>query len=91
MGSHEGCGCGFQLGEHPGLDDDAPAKRETLRRFAAYLDSQLDRGRGLEIFACWDGDQVAPAERHRTLLPSELLGEPFFFHDREHVTVAGVS
>jgi hypothetical protein len=88
VGSHEGCGCGFQLGEYPEFKDDgAPAKRDTLRRFASYLTSQIKRGRKLEIFACWDGDQGVPPERRRTLSPSDLVGERFFFLEKEHVTV----
>lgn len=92
VGSHEGCGCGFQLGEYPEFeDDDAPAKRENLQRFASYLTSQIERGRKLEIFACWDGGQGAPPDRRRSLSPSDMLCDRFFFSDGEHVTVAGAA
>jgi hypothetical protein len=83
-GSHDGCGCGFQLGEYPDFeDDDAPAKRESLRRLAEYLDQQLAAGRKLELFACWAGGETSPPTYHRRLHSEDFTAERFFFNDGE--------
>jgi hypothetical protein len=83
-GSHEGCGCGFQLGEYPDFEDDeAPAKRESLRRLAEYLDQQLVARRKLELFACWAGSETSPATHHRRLHSKDFTAERFFFLDGE--------
>jgi len=87
-GSHEGCGCGFQLGEYPGFDDEeAPQKRDSLTALAQYIDTRLALGRTIELFACWAGREAKPPERMRSLSTAELRAEQFFFHDGEHVTV----
>ena len=87
-GSHEGCGCGFQLGEYPGFDDEeAPEKRESLRKLAAYVEVQLDAGRRIELFACRAGGESTAPERRRRLSPSDLRAESFFFLDDEIVVV----
>lgn len=87
-GSHEGCGCGFQLGEYPEIDDeDAPRKRETLQSLASYLDAQLSLGRSIELFACWSGGEAEVPEQRRAVSTAELRAEQFYFHDGEHVTV----
>ena len=83
-GAHEGCGCGFQLGEYPEfVDEDAPAKRESLRRLADYVDAALARGRQVQFFVCWAGDEDGPAAHHRVVTTRELRGESFWFLDGE--------
>ena len=59
-GSHEGCGCGFQLGKDRGPKDPEQARgRESLGAFSKYLEDALTRVDDLELFACWEGDQAA--------------------------------
>ena len=78
-GSHEGCGCGFQLGEYPGFeDDDAPAKRKSLRDLAEYIERQLQAGGRIELFACWAGDELAVPEHRRRLTLEDLRSDDFF-------------
>jgi hypothetical protein len=89
-GSHAGCGCGFQLGEYVDWaeDKDAPAKRDSLRRLADYVEAQIVRGNGVEFFACWSGDEASPPEHRRVLSVGELRGEFFYFLEKEASTFA---
>ena len=83
-GSHEMCGCGFQYGQYPQWEDeDRPLKRASLDAFASYLAEQLTRTPFIQIYACWDGDQSASPEHHRSLTPSSLHAEDFFFLEKE--------
>ncbi len=92
VGSHEGCGCGFQLGEYPGYEDDeALAKGKSLRDLAGYLEFQLAEGRKLTLYACWAGDEASAYEHCRTITPRDLLGESFFFLEKELVRVEGAA
>jgi hypothetical protein len=87
-GSHEGCGCGFQYGEYPQFEDeDRPLKRASLDAFAAYLAEQLKRVPSIQLYACWDGDQLAPPEHQRALTPGSLRSEDFFFLQKERSTI----
>ncbi|MBI5362461.1 MAG: hypothetical protein HZA53_04725 [Planctomycetes bacterium] len=83
-GSHEGCGCGFQLGEYPDfVDEDAPAKRESLRQLADYVDAQHALGRQLQFFMCWAGDEECPPDSRRVVTTRELRGDSFWFLEGE--------
>jgi hypothetical protein len=89
-GSHEGCGCGFQLGAHPEHTEPAEAglRRGSLHALAAYLRGELTRVGTIEVFACWDGDQEASPEHHRSLSPLDFETETFFFLQKELSTVS---
>ena len=85
-GSHEGCGCGFQLGEYPPEytePDEIAKRRGSLHELAAYLREELPRVGTIQVFACWDGDQEAPPEHHRRLTPSAIEADSFFFLQKE--------
>jgi hypothetical protein len=83
-GSHEGCGCGFQLGEYPDFEDDErELKRASLDQLAEYLERAIASGARIRLFACWEGDQAMPIEHRRVLTPSDLRGDDFFFLERE--------
>lgn len=89
-GSYEGCGCGFQLGQYPS-EYSEPAemshRRKSLHDFAAYLREEIPRVGGIELFACWDGDQEAAPEHRRALTPSALEADTFFFLQKELSTI----
>lgn len=90
-GSHEGCGCGFQLGEYPAEYVDPvemSRQRQSLRQFAAYLREETARVGALEVFACWDGDQEAVPEHQRVLTPSSIESDSFFFLEKELSIIA---
>ena len=85
-GSHEGCG--FQCGQYPEFDDDERhLKRASLDSFAAYLSCQLVRCGAIELYACWDGDQTVAPDHQRTLTPSSLKDEEFYFLEKERSRV----
>src|SRR6266478_5192717 len=53
-GSHEGCGCGFQLGEYSAENNDPKdleQRRQSLHQFAEYLRDELPRVGSIEAFA----------------------------------------
>jgi hypothetical protein len=92
-GSHNGCGCGFQLGEYPPEHtepDEMSNRRRSLHDFAAYLREEIARVGEVQLFACWDGDQESPPEHHRGLTPSALEASSFFFLEKELSTIAGL-
>lgn len=90
VGSHEGCGCGFQYGEYEGFDekDELVRKQGARRRLADFLMVALQHQGEVELFACWDGDQAATPEHRARLRPTALVRERTFFREREFLVVA---
>jgi hypothetical protein len=92
VGSHEGCGCGFQVGQY-GEDDPAglEARDRSRRALAEFLTAALQTQGGLELYACWDGDQsIAPESRRRTC-PADLLRDGVYFREKEMLEVTARS
>ncbi len=88
-GSHEGCGCGFQSGKHPGEDQAAASDaNESRRLLCEYLSVALQHQATVELFACWDGDQGEAPEHYGRIRPKDLLQEKTFFLEREFLAVA---
>ena len=89
-GSHEGCGCGFDYGQWPVMDDDdrtdEQAARETIHRLARYLANVVQLG-VIEIFACWDGDQTAEPIERSVVTPAYFGGEAFAFNEKQFLTI----
>jgi hypothetical protein len=83
-GSHECCGCGFQLGEVSELNAaEIPAKRESLRRLAEYIEAQLASGARVQFFACWSGDEASTPEHRGVVTLADLRGDKFAFLEKE--------
>ncbi|MGB5416243.1 MAG: hypothetical protein WBN01_16505 [Polyangiales bacterium] len=83
-GSHEGCSCGFQLGNDRSPEDPEQARgRESLGAFAKYLEDALTRVDDVELFACWEGEQEAGVGHRRHLTPTDLRRDDFCFLERE--------
>jgi len=83
-GSHDKCGCGFQLGEFPDPEDEeAPAMRRSLNLLADYVEQQLARVCRLSFYACWAGGESAEPVRRRSVTAEQLRGEDFFFLEKE--------
>ena len=86
VGSHETCGCGFQLGEYPDVELDAEDEsqmRASLDAFADYLERHLDEVGVIEVFASWAGDECEPPRFRRDLTPADLRDDDFYFLDKE--------
>ena len=85
-GSHTECGCGFNYGRIAKFERDPEElarKHHSLAAMSEYLAHEIGRVGEIELFSCWDGDQAADPELRRDLTPSSLLGESFFFCERE--------
>jgi hypothetical protein len=94
VGSHEGCGCGFQYGEYEGEEEDAPklaASQDSRRRLAEFLSAALQHQPTVELFACWDGDQGSPPEHRVRIRPLDLIQERTFFREKELLVVSEVT
>jgi len=85
-GSHEGCGCGFQYGEYE--DEDPSANQDSRRRLAEFLSLALQHQPAVEVFACWSGDEAAPAEHRGRVRPMDLIRDRTFFRERELLVVS---
>jgi hypothetical protein len=89
-GAHEGCGCGFQLGQYPGQSESERSENaRSLAQLADYMDDQLAAGAQVSLFACWAGDYDCPAESVRSISTNELRGEVFFFIEKQLVQLCG--
>lgn len=89
-GSHTGCGCGFNYGQHAELESDTheiAMRQRSMAAMADYLAHEIGRVGEIEMLACWDGDQAAPPELHRDLTPSAFLSEEFYFYEKEHSVI----
>ncbi|WP_165223088.1 hypothetical protein [Aquisphaera insulae] len=92
VGSHEGCGCGFQYGQYEGLEEDLEqlaAARESRRRLSEFLAVALQHQPEVELFACWDGDQSATPDYRGRMRPSDLLRDRTHFREKELLLVSG--
>ncbi len=91
VGSHEGCGCGFQYGQYEGIEDD-PAQlasaQESRRLLAEFVSNALLHQPTVELFACWDGDQGAVPEHRVCLRPLDLIQKHTFFREKELLIIS---
>ncbi len=70
VGSHEGCGCGL-----------------AEQRSRAWLRAMVERARAdgpVELFACWAGDEVDPAQHERVIDPVDLTTSTAPLTERTH-------
>jgi hypothetical protein len=93
VATEDGCGCGFQLGQYP-IDEDnedevteGHRKATSLVALADFVEAHLPDAGGVELYACWQGEQALAAEHHRDVSADDLRAATFFFRQREHVTV----
>jgi hypothetical protein len=93
VGSHEGCGCGFQFGEYEGFEEEAdlPDKRNSRRLLAEFLAVALQHQQEVELFACWDGDQAIQPEYRAKLHPADLMETRTFFREKELILVTAAA
>ena len=85
VGSHEGCGCGFNYGQYPDLHNhgDETENRRSVAALASYVGNLLSKVEEVEVFSCWEGDQGGPVESRRTVGLPHLGGVAFRFRERE--------
>lgn len=90
-GSQIGCGCGFNFGPYGTDDPDAvvDAATEACRKaFGDYLAVALQHQSEVEVYACWSGEEVAPAEFHGRATPADLGSGEVYVRDRGLVIVS---
>ncbi|HYD51015.1 MAG TPA: hypothetical protein VEA99_00255 [Gemmatimonadaceae bacterium] len=75
LGAYTGCSCGFT----PDEDGEEAEAARSLDDLVRYLRAAVAGG-PLELFTCWDGDYLVPAERQLVLTPEEL-GDPSRWFD----------
>ena len=91
VGSHQGCGCGFDWDVFEGVSEDDPefadakASRQGLFELLAL---GLRQGGELGLFACWDGNQGAESAFRGRIRPSDLLTNHLSFREHELLTVS---
>jgi len=88
-GAYEDCGCGFQYGEDPEVEELEQVIRaeESRRALVKYLRNALSAVPVVELFACWDGDQAAEPSYRSRVSPDDLLKGRTFFRERELLAV----
>lgn len=89
VGSHEGCGCGFQSSEFVEYDEpeDLAVKRSQRAQLARFLRDALDGSTTLELYSCWSGDEPKDFEHRDVVVPEDLLSAREHFRERELLTV----
>lgn len=88
LGAHTLCGCGFDRAQAgPVRPQELEATEISLRRLRAYLGKALDLAGPVELFACWEGDQMAVPD-HRWQRELAAFGAQMdWFPDRTFVEV----
>jgi hypothetical protein len=89
VGSHEGCGCGFQHGQYPGFEepDNIAAAVRSRRELTDYIRRALATQDSVELFSCWDGDQSAAPEFRDRLSIDQLATDRTYFREKEHLLI----
>jgi len=87
IGSHTGCGCGFNS-----LDANADAgqpesSHRTLAALGEYLRAAVAQAGPLELYTCWDRDEADPIEHHLTVGVNNFNADMQWFPERTHVTI----
>ncbi len=89
LGSHQGCGCGFQYGVLPAdlQDPEEEARgRTAVDALRAYV-ARAASGQPVEVFGCWEGEQALPALATERITLDQLDGESFDFPQRQLLRV----
>lgn len=80
VSSHMGCGCGFAK-----LDASEPDYAERLANYAHLADiiqTALDAGAELRLYACTGGEEYLPCERSTTITVDDMRQPPFDFAEQ---------
>ena len=90
VGAHTHCGCGFRWsdGQYDPADEEV-ATAESMRRLSDYL-SALAHAGGVELYACWAGDERVAPESRSSRTAAELDRPGFCLRERQFLTLVAV-
>jgi hypothetical protein len=83
-GTHLGCGCGFTRYEN---DDERDKTQANYTALAGVIRDALSQSSSVEIFICWEGDDVIEPELLGSVGVSELLLPEFELNERQFLRV----
>jgi hypothetical protein len=87
VGSHTGCGCGFEYGKYPEYEDHVEESRQSVMQLSQYLTKATEQNETIELFACWEGAQAEMPVKRGKARPSDMGGERFWFEEQEFLLV----
>ena len=86
LGSHEGCGCGFNRGS-ASEPHQLEAVRQTLAALSRYLQAAVSQVGTIELYTCWNGDE-GDASEHSVTVPVSAFGSDMeWFPEKCHATI----
>jgi hypothetical protein len=84
VGSHLGCGCGFQKYEN---DDERDKTHANYTALAGVIRDVLSSSSSVEVFTCWEGDHAHEPELLESVSVSEFLLPEFELKERQLLRV----
>jgi hypothetical protein len=83
-GTHLGCGCGFTRYEN---DDERDRTQANYTALAGLIRDVLLASSSMEVFTCWEGDDVLDPELLESISVSEMLLPEFELKERQFLRV----
>lgn len=89
LGSHTGCGCGFDDAQNNERNvDEHAATERTLNALGAYLAAAVATAGTLELYSCWDGDQGTQPDCRLELSPASFGAGMKWLAERTYVRIS---
>jgi hypothetical protein len=86
LGSHHGCGCGFIPSDFD-EPDEKENRKKTVQALLLYLGEILKNGLQLEMFLCWEGDQLEIPVKRKTMSVNEFMSSEFPLAELEFANI----
>ena len=88
LGSHEGCGCGFNRGSaSPSEPHQVEAVRQTLAALTRYLQEAVSQVGTIELYTCWNGEEGDRPEHAVTVAVNHFGSDMEWFREKCHATI----
>ena len=75
------CGCGLPYDFPVGQDN--AWTQENHHQLCDYVNNCLKDAEPVELFSCWNGDEMKPVEKQRHITLQDLQDPEFYFGERE--------
>lgn len=90
-GSHQGCGCAYDLESVSiGEPDELTSARGSREALVDYLRDGVEAVGSLELYTCWDGDWAEPSVQRISIAPTALAPEELWLPERTFAVVSAV-